>query len=111
MKSYIKNANVVKKERSEKKSKADVKQKASKLKPDIFLAQEFKTSMILLEEVFGVDVNEINDDEIATRKNDLPKEINKMESLSKRLHNLFECSNSVIENQVDEIVERYDRMK
>ena len=42
MKSYIKNANVIKKERSEKKSKADVKQKASKLKSDIFLAQEVK---------------------------------------------------------------------
>ena len=95
MKSYIKNTNLVKKERSEKKLKADVKQKASSLKSDSFLAQEVKTSMIHLEEVFGVNVNEINDDEIATRKNDLPKEINKMESLSKRLHTI--CWNAQIQ--------------
>ena len=70
--------------------------------------------MIHLEKVFGVDVNEMNDDEIATKKNDFPKEINKMESLSKKFHNLLECSNSVIENQVDEILEGYkniNRMK
>ena len=77
MKSYIKNANAVKKEMSEIKSKADVKQKATKLRSDIFLAQEFKTSITHFEEVFGVEnIDELNDDEISKKKNDLSKEIN-----------------------------------
>ena len=107
IKSFIKNANAVKKDKSEMKSKADVKQKSSKLRSDIFLAQEVKTSMTHLKEVFGVDLDEMNDDEITSRKNDLPKEINKVENLSKKVHNLLECSNPVIENQIDEIVEMY----
>ena len=112
MKSYIKNANAVK-QMSEMKSKADGKQKA-KFRSDIFLVQEVKTSMAYLEEVFGADLDEMNDEEIASRNNDLPKEISKMESISEKLHNLLECSNSVIDNQVDEIVETYkniNRMK
>ena len=107
IKSFIKNANAVKKDKSEMKSKADVKQKSSKLRSDIFLAQEVKTSMTHLKEVFGVDLDEMNDGEITSRKNDLPKEINKVENLSKKVHNLLECSNPVIENQIDEIVEMY----
>ena len=84
-----------------------MKQKASKLRSDIFLVQEVKTSMTHLEDIFGVDVDELNDDEITNRKNDLPKEIKKVENVSKLLHNLLECSNPVIENQIDEIVEMY----
>ena len=111
MKSYIKNANAVKKEMSEKRSKADIKQKASKLRSNIFMVQEVKTSMTYLEEVFGVDIdNNMNDDEITSRKSDLPKEMKKVENLSKMLHNLLECSNSVVENQIDEMVERYNNI-
>ena len=98
MKCYIKNVNAVKKEMSEKRSKADIKQKASKLRSDIFMVQEVKTSMTYLEEVFGVDIDDnMNDDEITSRKSDLPKEMKKVENLSKMLHNLFKCSNSVVE--------------
>ena len=38
----------------------------------------------------------------------------KVENLSKMLHNLLECSNSLVENQIDEMIERYNntnRMK
>ena len=108
MKSYIKNANVVKKEMSEKRSKADIKQKASKLRSNIFMVQEVKTSMTYLEEVFGVDIDDnMNDDE---NDDDLPKEMKKVETLSKMLHNLLECSSSVVENQIDEMVERYNNI-
>ena len=108
MKSYIKNANAVKKEMSEKRSKADIKQKASKLRSNIFMVQEVKTSMTYLEEVFGVDIDDnMNDDE---NDDDLPKEMKKVETLSKMLHNLLECSSSVVENQIDEMVERYNNI-
>ena len=50
----------------------------------------------------------MKDVEIATRKVDLPKELQKMNKTSKMLHRLLESSKSVVQNQIDNIMERYN---
>ena len=69
-----------------------------------------KSSIAHLEEVFRADVKVMKDDEIATRKVDLPKELQKMDKISNMLHSLLESSNSISENQIDNIMERYDEI-
>ena len=41
----------------------------------------------------------MRDDEIGTRKADLPKELQRMNKISKILHGLLDPLNSVVENQ------------
>ena len=107
MKNYIKNIQSLKKDMSERRSKAD-KHKASKLRSELFLGQEVKSSIAYLEEVFRVDVKVMKDDEFATRKAYLHKELQNLDKMSKMLHSLLESSNSVVENQIDNIMERYN---
>ena len=38
------------------------------------------------------------------------KELQKMDKISKMLHSLLEFSRSVVENQVDDIIERYNEI-
>ena len=47
-------------------------------------------------------------DEIATRKADLPKELQKMDKISKMLLSLLGSSSSVAGSQIDNIIERYN---
>ena len=88
MKNYIKNVQSFKEDMSERRSKADIKHKASKLRSELFLGQEMKSSIAHLEEVFRVDVKVLKDDEIATKKADLPKELQKINK--RRLINLLQ---------------------
>ena len=104
MKNYIKNVHSLKKGMSETRSKADIKQK-SKLRSELFLGQKVKSSTAHLEDE---KVMKDDHDEIATRKADLPKELQKMDKISKVLHSLLESSNSVIGSQIDNIIERYN---
>ena len=107
MKNYIKNEQSSKKDTSERRSKAYIKQKASlrseKLRSELFLGQEVKSSIEHLQKVFRVDVKVLKDDEIAIRKVDLPKELQQMDKISNMLHSLLQSSNSVVENQIDNI--------
>ena len=104
MKNYIKNVHSLKKGMSETRSKADIKQK-SKLRSELFLGQKVKSSTAHLEDE---KVMKDDHDEIATRKVDLPKELQKMDKISKVLHSLLESSNSVTGSQIDNIIERYN---
>lgn len=104
MKNYIKNVHSLKKGMSETRSKADIKQK-SKLRSELFLGQKVKSSTAHLEDE---KVMKDDHDEIATRKADLPKELQKMDKISKVLHSLLESSNSVTGSQIDNIIERYN---
>ena len=90
---------------SETRSKADIKQKGSKLRSELFLGQEVKSSTANLEDE---KVMKDDHDEIATRKAHLPKELQKMDKISKMLLNLLEPSNSVAGSQIDTIMERYN---
>lgn len=104
MKNYIKNVHSLKKGMSETRSKADIKQK-SKLRSELFLGQKVKSSTAHLEDE---KVMKDDHDEIATRKADLPTELQKMDKISKVLHSLLESSNSVTGSQIDNIIERYN---
>ena len=86
---------------SEKRSKADIKQKPSKLRSEPFLGQEVKSSIAHLEEVIRADVKVMKDDEIATRKAGPSK---------KDVAHLLESPSSVVEYQIDNIMERYNEI-
>ena len=49
-------------------SKADINQKASKFKSELFLGQTMKSCIAHLEEVFRVDMRNMKDDELAAKK-------------------------------------------
>ena len=58
-----------------------------------------------------MDVTNINDDEIKSRKYDMSKHLQQLENLSKKMQNLLECVNSVIEDQIEGIVGSYNHIK
>ena len=61
MKNNIKNVKWFKNDTSGSRSKAEIKQKTSKLRSEPFLIQEVKSFIAHLEEVFKVDVKPINE--------------------------------------------------
>ena len=63
---------------------------------EMFLLQEVKTIISYLEEIFRVDISNLNDDKIKNTKSDISKHLQQLESLSKKIQNLLECANSVI---------------
>ena len=111
MKIYIKKGNNLKKYVAAKNSEADIKVNMSKARSEIFLVQEVKTSISYLEEIFKVDVSNINDDEIKIRKEDMSKHLQQLDNLSKKMQNLLECTNSVTKDQVEDIVGSYNHIK
>ena len=111
MKVYIKKGNNLKKYVAAKNSEADIKVNMSKARSEIFLVQEVKTSISYLEEIFKVDVSNINDDEIKIRKEDMSKHLQQLDNLSKKMQNLLECTNSVTKDQVEDIVGSYNHIK
>ena len=111
MKDYIKKGNNLKKYAAAKKSEADIKVNISKARSEMFLVQEVKTSISYLQEIFKVDISNINDDEIKSRKDDMSKNLQQLNILSKKMQNLLECANSVIEDQIEYIVGSYNHIK
>ena len=111
MKDYIKKGNNLKKYAAAKKSEADIKVNISKARSEMFLVQEVKTSISYLQEIFKVDVSNINDDEIKSRKDDMSKHLQQLNKLSKKMQNLPECANSGIEDQIEDIVGSYNHIK
>ena len=83
----------------------------SKARSEMFLVEEVKTSISYLQDILKVDVSNINDDEIKSRKDDMPKHLQQLDNLSKKMQNLLECSNSVIEDQIEDIVGSYNHIK
>ena len=75
MKDYIKKGNILKKYDAAKKSEADIKVNMSKARSEMFLVQEVKTSISYLQQIFKVDISNINDDEIKSRKDDMSKNL------------------------------------
>ena len=111
IKDYIKKGNNLKKYTAAKKSEADVKVNISKARSEMFLVLEVKTSISYFQEIFKVDIGNINDDEIKSRKDDMSKHLQQLDNLSKKMQNLLECTNSVIEDQFKDIVGTYGHIK
>ena len=78
------------------KSETDIKVNIPKEISEMFLLQEVKTIISYSEEIFRVDISNLNDDKIKNRKSDMRKHLQELESLSKKMQNLLECANSVI---------------
>ena len=111
IKDYIKKGNNLKKYTAAKKSEADVKVNISKARSEMFLVLEVKSSISYFQEIFKVDIGNINDDEIKSRKDDMSKHLQQLDNLSKKMQNLLECTNSVIEDQFKDIVGTYSHIK
>ena len=111
IKDYIKKGNNLKKYTAAKKSEADVKVNISKARSEMFLVLEVKSSISYFQEIFKVDIGNINDDEIKSRKDDMSKHLQQLDNLSKKTQNLLECTNSVIEDQFKDIVGTYSHIK
>ena len=77
----------------------------------MFLVQEVKTNISYLEEIFKVDISNINDDETKSIMDDMPKHFQQLDNLSQKIQNLLECANSVIEDQTEDIVGSYNHIK
>ena len=58
-----------------------------------------------------MDISKLNEDEIKSRKDDMSKNFHQLENLSKKMHKLLECANSVIEGQIEDIVRSYNHIK
>ena len=78
------------------KSETDIKVNIPKEISEMFLLQEVKTIISYSEEIFRVDISNLNGDKIKNRKSDMCKHLQELESLSKKMQNLLECANSVI---------------
>ena len=60
-----------------------------------------------LKSTLKTDVKHLSDNEVKERKSGLLKLIERTKNLSKMVHNLLECSNSVAKDEVDEIMANY----
>ena len=85
MKDYIKKGNNLRKYAAAKKSEADIKVNVSKARTEMFLVQEVKTSISYLEEIFKVDISNIDDDKIKSRKDEIPKHFQQLDNLSQKM--------------------------
>ena len=56
------------------------------------------------------DVKQLGDDEVIERKSSLLRLIERTKNLAKMVHNLLECSNSVAEDEVDEVMANYSNI-
>ena len=89
MKDYIKKGSNLNKYAAAKKSEADIKLNMSKARSEMFLTQEVKTSISYLEEILKVDVSNISDNKIKSRKDDMLKHLEQLDNLSKKMQNLL----------------------
>ena len=63
-----------------------------------------------MQSTLKTDLKQLSDDEVRERKRGLLKLIERTESLSKMVHNLLECSNSIAEDEVDVIMANYSNI-
>ena len=52
----------------------------------------------------------MNDDEISDRKNELPKQVQKLENLPKMVHDILESSELAMENRINDIMDMYRKI-
>ena len=93
------------------KQRIDIKVNISKSGSEIILAQEVKTSIFYFEEIFRVAIGNPNDNEVKSRKDGISKHLFQLENLSKKVHNLLKCFNSVTEDKIESIAGSYNHIK
>ena len=100
----------MKKDISDRKLIPDTKSIASKKRNEEFLVEEVKTTMRNLQSTLITDVKQLSDGEVRNRKSGLLKLIERTDKPSKMNHNLLERSNSVAEDEVDEIMASFSNI-
>ena len=71
----------------------------------MLLVQEVKTSISYLEEIFKVDISNIDDDKIKSRKDEIQNTCSSWITFHKRCRfYILECVNSVTEDQIEDTV-------
>ena len=103
-------ANMVERDMSERKLMPDTKSIAPKKRSEEFLVEEFKITMIPLQSTLKTDFKQLSDDEVRVRKCGLLKLIERTKNLSKMVHNLLGCSNSIAEDEVDKLMANYSNI-
>ena len=83
---------------------------ALKKRSEEFLVQEVKATMGNLKSTLKTNVNHLSDDRIREKKNVSLKLIERTENLSKMVHNLFGCLNSVAKDEDDEMMVKYSNI-
>ena len=63
-----------------------------------------------LQSTLKINVKQLSNDEVRERKCGILKFIERTKNLSKVVHNLLECSNSVAEDEVDKIMANYSNI-
>ena len=71
---------------------------------------EVKTTIRNLQSTLKTDAKYLNVNEVSERKTGLLRPIERTENLSKMVHNLVECLNSVAKDEVDEIMANYSNI-
>ena len=84
-------ANIIKRDKSERKLIPDTKSIASKKKSEELLVQKVKTTMRKLHSTLKTDIKHLSDGEVKERKSGLIKLIERTENLSRIVLNLMEC--------------------
>ena len=91
-------------------SKADIKLEASKVRSKVFLFEEVEATIKSLYGKLSVNITDMNDDEISDTKNELPKQVQKLENLSNMVHDILECSELAMENRINDIMDMYRKI-
>ena len=71
---------------------------------------EVKTTIRNLQSTLKTDAKYLSVNEVSERKTGLLRSIERTENLSKMVHNLVECLNSVAKDEVDEIMANYSNI-
>ena len=71
---------------------------------------EVKTTIRNLQSTLKTDAKYLSVNEVSERKTGLLRPIERTENLSKMVHNLVECLNSVAKDEVDEIMGNYSNI-
>ena len=71
---------------------------------------EVKTTIRNLQSTLKTDAKYLSVNEVSERKTGLLRPIERTENLSKMVHNLVECLNSVAKDEVDEIMANYSNI-
>ena len=110
-KEYIRGANSFKKELAEMKSLVDLKEQQSKRRSELFLENKVRSIIRSLHDKFTTDVKKLKDDEVADRRSNLSKQIEKFTNMTKLIHEVLESTNPVTETKVYNILSSYHNLK
>ena len=80
------------------------------MRSKLFPFEEVETIIKSLYDKFSANITDMNDDEISDRKKELPKQVQKLENVSKMVHGILECSEPAMKNIINDILDMYKKI-